>query len=263
MFTFTKLGTMGRFGNQLFQIAATIGVAVRHDDQYVFPRWNHAGFFAQPLRQTGRTLRPDLTITQIGFDFRDIRITAEGKTEALIDLVGYYQSERFFLHCADLIQAQFAPSAAMCEGIDRAYGHLLTHSCTCAVVVRRGDYAQYPLYFPMQPPEFYLRAIARFPAETRFIVSSDDVEWCRAHLSARDIVFLPLDDDLDWIRNFFVTTRCHHAIISNTSFGWWIGWLMPNPAKQVIAPARWFGPALDYLDTSDVLPPGWQTEALG
>jgi hypothetical protein len=263
MFTFTKLGTMGRFGNQLFQIAATIGIASRNNDQYVFPKWDHAGYFSRPLPQTRRVLRPDLTLTQIGFDFRDISFGARGKTDTLIDLIGYYQSEKFFAHCAETVIAQFTPSASMLAAVESVYGEWLRHDSTCAVVVRRGDYAQYPLYFPMQPPEFYQRAMARFPADTRFVVTSDDPEWCREHLSAPDMVILPLERDGDWIRNFFAGTRCRHTITSNTSFGWWIAWLNPHADKRVIVPARWFGPALDHLDTSDLAPAGWETEAAG
>lgn len=37
MFTFKKLGRYGRIGNQMFQIASTIGIAIKHNDTFAFP----------------------------------------------------------------------------------------------------------------------------------------------------------------------------------------------------------------------------------
>jgi hypothetical protein len=39
MVTFTQLGRHGEFGNQLFQIAATIGHAFKSNQEYMFPLW--------------------------------------------------------------------------------------------------------------------------------------------------------------------------------------------------------------------------------
>lgn len=259
MFTFTKLGTMGRFGNQLFQVAATIGMATRHDSTYIFPTWEPAAHFARQLPQSKRALQPDFALSQIAFSYRDIRIEAAGGRDTLIDLVGYFQSEKFFGHCADTIRAQFAPRADMLESIQIAYGRQMDNEPTCAVVIRRGDYAQYPMHFPMQPRAFYMRAMETFDRDTLFVVSSDDIEWCKENITATRMLLLPLVRPDDWIRNFFVGTLCRDVITSNTSFGWWVAWLNQNPDKRVIAPQPWFGPALEYLDTVDVLPPTWET----
>ena len=40
--TFSQLGRYGRFGNQLFQIASTIGIAKKLRYNFAFPKWiNH------------------------------------------------------------------------------------------------------------------------------------------------------------------------------------------------------------------------------
>src|ERR1700722_13371875 len=46
------LGEMGRFGNQLFQIAATIGIARRNGCSFVFPIWPYARYFEFPIPQS-------------------------------------------------------------------------------------------------------------------------------------------------------------------------------------------------------------------
>ena len=42
MVTFAQLGRYGRLGNQMFQVASTIGIAKANGYDYVFPEWvNH------------------------------------------------------------------------------------------------------------------------------------------------------------------------------------------------------------------------------
>ena len=69
-------------------------------------------------------------------------------------------------------------------------------------------------------------------------------------------VYLPQDE---WWLNFFLGTMCRHAIISNTTFGWWIAWLNVSPGNRVVAPRRWHGPALEHFGTADLIPSRWIT----
>ena len=39
--TFSKLGIAGRMGNQIFQCAAAIGLALRNNDHFIFPHWEY------------------------------------------------------------------------------------------------------------------------------------------------------------------------------------------------------------------------------
>ena len=43
--TFTKLGNYGRLGNQLFQLASTISIAVDQGHDYIFPPWEYEKYF--------------------------------------------------------------------------------------------------------------------------------------------------------------------------------------------------------------------------
>ena len=49
MLTYHKIGKNGRFGNQLFQIAATIGIALSCGDTYGFAKWDYQDYFINKL----------------------------------------------------------------------------------------------------------------------------------------------------------------------------------------------------------------------
>ena len=254
MFTFTKLGQFGAFGNQLFEVAATIGIARKHGQDFIFPEWAHGSYFREPVPQTTCKIDPDLVIGQLCFHYLDIQIATS--PSCLIDLRGHFQSERFFLNAHELVRAHFAPHPSIAGQIMELHGETLSHESPCIIVARRGDYAQFPHQHPMLPADYYARAMSLFPPDTRYIVTSDDIEWCRANVRAANITYLP---QKEWRLNFFIGTMCRHAIISNTTFGWWIAWLNAHPDKRVIAPKPWFGPGLARLRTDDLLPPDWIT----
>jgi hypothetical protein len=59
MITFLKLGEFGRLGNQLFQIASTIGIAAKNNTSYVFPTWKYSHFFENEIPQSDEIIVQD------------------------------------------------------------------------------------------------------------------------------------------------------------------------------------------------------------
>jgi hypothetical protein len=116
---------------------------------------------------------------------------------------------------------------------------------SCFVHVRRGDY----LYWPS--PEFpaaldadwyrtqMLKAKARSDIPVRFLIFSDDPDFCRnAFGDDPDIVIVDAPSDL----SFLAMSRCQAGILSASTFSWWAAKLasvdQPGP---FIAPRYWFG----------------------
>ena len=54
-----------------------------------------------------------------------------------------------------------------------------------------------------------------------FIVTSDDMAWCRTHLSGEDIKMAPPASPSTHIA---LLGSCDHVIMSTGTFGWWGGW---------------------------------------
>jgi glycosyl transferase family 11 len=89
----------------------------------------------------------------------------------------------------------------------------------------------------------------------RFLVFSDDLEWCRSQEwgpGARII------EPLGPIEQLAQTIACEHHVMANSTFSWWGAWLNPDPGKVVVAPSMWFGKKYqEEFDTRDLFPEGW------
>jgi len=257
MVTFKELGRWGRLGNQLFQIACTIGHAITHGTDAVFPAWgDYSQHFDHHLNES---LNPDDVSIEYGepsFEYRQIPFFEN------MSLLGCFQSERYFEHCQDEIRRQFVPAEHIHRELDTQFSNLLDNRMTCGLHVRRGDYLQNYSSHPPCPLDYYERAMNHFGKNFDFIVCSDDIEWCKKNFKGDNLHFVDPTEPVDYVRaavcDLFLMSWSKHNIISNSSFSWWSAWLNDNPQKQVIAPQRWFGPRLARYNTDDLIPKDWQ-----
>ncbi len=184
------------------------------------------------------------------------------------ELFGYFQSEKYFAHCADEVRHYFTPHHAISELLEKGFGDLLAGK-TCSVHVRRTDYVDNPMWTDLSADDYYERAMAQFDSDSAFVIFSDDIEWCRTRFRGRATYFV---EALSAVEDLYLMSRCRGHIIANSSFSWWGAWLDPNPDKKVIAPSRWFtgrfaNPSIPYRfrsgrpdgyhDTRDLIPPAW------
>lgn len=242
MIAYPDLGKLGRLGNHLFQIAATVGAALDHGDIYGFPRWQYEGAF--PISGLGCFY----DLLPAGPVYREKRFAYDQiPYEPNLRLYGFFQSERYFKRHADFIRKLLTP-----PGVPTRDGY----DGVASLQVRRGDYFNFPDHHPILPMGYYRSAqdYLRTKGVKKFLVMSDDLAWCRDHFTASDEqVILPLDP----IDQFRLTLACEHHIMANSTFSWWTAWLDPNPEKVVIAPKLWFGPGYAHYGTEDLYAKGW------
>ena len=94
MITFLKLEKKGNIGNQLFQIASTIGVALANNHTYAFPSWTYAKFFKNSLPIVDLDERQNfIKYYEEKFEFYTIKFN---DLNATYDLEGWFQSELYF-----------------------------------------------------------------------------------------------------------------------------------------------------------------------
>ena len=114
----------------------------------------------------------------------------------------------------------------------------------------------YPNHHPVCSLDYYMDSIShlefQYP-EIKFIVFSDDPDWCRSNFNEDKFIMCDINDHYI---EMCAMSLCDDNIIANSSFSWWGAWLNQKEDKTVIAPSRWFGHMIPK-DTSDVYCNKW------
>ncbi len=237
MLTYSSLGHFGRLGNQMWQIASTIGIAKKNNLNYCFPHWDYQDYFAHRLPENYPNSLNRVTEKSSAYS----PITLDDNTNW--DLYGYFQSYKYFEHCQEDIRYFFEPL----EGYNCMGG--------TAIHVRRGDYLSLSHIHLNLTMSYYERAMNLFPYNEQFVVFSDDIAWCMQNFPhGNNIVF---GHNVSDIRDLFTMMTCKNFIIANSSYSWWGAYLGSHPEKRVIHPSRWVTnePQEVMLDR---IPKGWE-----
>ena len=246
MITFSKIGSFGRLGNQLFQISAAIGLAHKNNDVAKFKKWEYSEYFKNPINQDLNQSEILSMINERSFNYTPLMYQRNS------DLIGYFQSEKYFENCKDLIRRHFEFNDFLFEGSPVA-----GKDETCSIHIRRGDYLNLQDYHPFLGSEYYRKSIdyMRSKGINKFFIFSDDLDWCRNEFSTEDgIIYVEGNKD---IKDLALMSICKNNIIANSSFSWWGAWLNKNENKIVIAPNVWFGPAKRGVITDDLYCKNW------
>ncbi len=262
MLTFAKLGSQGRLGNQLFQIAALISLAKKNNTDYLLPQWSYQKYFPnyKPTLEEGLREKASKEWPQVGeshFEYADLTLD---RTE-FYNVTGYFQSEKNF-HDPKYIKKLFEfDDSQVMHHVKGLQGILGIPSC--GIHVRRGDYVNHPSYFNAHI-SYYRKAMGfiqdMFP-EMKFTLFSDDIPWCEA--AFKDIPFdVYFNKGNSEIQDLFFMSQCDHFICSNSTFSWWGAFLGEKPGSQVIFPSEWFkGDFAKKNNSKDVLPDRWHKGA--
>lgn len=245
MLTFTQLGRIGRFGNQAFQVASTIGIAVRNKHNFCFPvwkNWDHVERFGseEDIDIHAHLVNPlpefrnvQYQSVWVDWGYRQLGFPAQG----CYDLAGHMQSESYFKHCIDLVRHHFTFKD---EPEQNEY---------TVIHYRAGDYTHgSDTYHPRQSADYYQRAMERIPGN--YLVFSDDPR------EAREVIGSNADyvEGNDYLTDFKLMKKCKSFIGANSSFSLMAAILGNHPGKQMAFPALWFGDAAGGLSTKDLYP---------
>ena len=187
MITFNNLGNLGRLANQMFQYASLKGIARNRGFDFMIP----------PKRRSTR----DLLVRQDGTNIYDIFDLSDNNyglqvnqvcmermhtfDEELfnncpdnVDLLGYYQTHKYFQHIESEIRSDFKFQTDLFETCSDFMKDNFVYRDVISLHVRRGDYVSNPNH-PLQTVEYYQRALEMLP-NLDVIVFSDDPDWCNS-----------------------------------------------------------------------------------
>jgi len=243
MHSYSRLGTNGRLGNQMFQYAALYGLGFLRGREVGIPVTGHDLYRAFPsLSATPlETVTAEQLYREPKFEFNEGIWLCPDNT----DIDGYFQSEQYFYHCTDRIREEFR----FASGIDRLATEFLKQANPddnpiCSIHMRRGDYLQKADYHTVLGSEYYNAALSMVQQQienVKFLAFSDDVEWVKTILPPEILVVDTSENNENSpIIDMCIMSKCHVHVIANSSFSWWGAWL--SGSKAVIAPQQWFGP---------------------
>ena len=247
----------GGLGNQMFQIAATVGTSLKYGIPYGINLNNcytpNQGFTANKYTNTFfknvKTIdnqNHNTVYNEPKFSFDEI----PNQDKLLIK--GYFQSERYFLDYKNEIKNLFYISEEDKTIVNNFFNDNNIEGKKTCVHIRRGDYLKYSSFHNVCNLDYYLKAITTI-GDGSFIFVSDDINWVKENFKSENYYFVDFNNEL---LDFTLMTMCNNVVISNSSFSWWGSYLNNNENKTIISPYRWFGPK-GPKDTQDLYLKNW------
>jgi hypothetical protein len=261
----------GRFGNQLFRIGTLIGESLKKNTEYFVPReWEHCSLFPN-LKNVISVNEIKNQITSVhresNFGFHNIP-----ETNGILEIVGYYQSWKFFESYENEIRDSLSFPQ---ELIEKASSRMSKDTTKLCVHIRWGDiydrktkggHKGVENYHPVMTLQYYENAINFILSETKIdeiLVFTDNVdtkEFIEGKFEKFGIKVVYFDYSDDFINDFISQILCDHFIIANSTFSWWSSFLSKNENKIICCPKEedWFGPSYTHMDRSTLLPLNWK-----
>lgn len=247
-----------QLGNQFFEVAAAVSLALDHDAEALFPDFMaHQRDNVDNIGLNYKKIFNGLNVSQpsssIEFFYQEPYLSyAPIPYHSNMRIRGYFQSEKYFYHHKEEILPLFAPSKEIVDYLERRYSDIIHHPNTVAIHVRTGHSHK---TYPLNGREYVEKALALFPEDSQFIVFSDNIKYCQNHLRGLRPKMRFIQEKKHYYA-FYLMSMCKHQIISNSTFSWWAAYLNKNPEKIVVAPSKWFLPD-SGLYNADIIPEGW------
>ena len=260
---FNHLGQLGQLGNQMFQYAATKGVASKLDVPFMIP--NHRVLFDDGIgnkytillfdafKLTSAslfgTLPTENYVQENGFSFNKDLFKIDNTENC--SLYGFFQTEKYFKHIEKQIRKDFTFKDEIkdeCDDLIKQFTNPI------ALHIRRGDFIWNNKNHPPLSLDYYKSALELFDSDREVIIFSDDTEWCKEQELFADDRFAVAEGG-DQFYDLCLMSMCDDFIIANSTFSWWGAWL--GNRGKVVAPKNWFGEALSH-DTKDLYCKGWE-----
>jgi len=236
----------------MFQTAACIGYAKKYNYAWAVPYNSNESSIHKVFPSLPKTYDNPITWPRRGrgydpsmYDYVEIPHCGPN-----VLLAGFFQSYKYFEHCENevrkIFKLDYYPEYKDCVSIH----------------VRRGDYVNLVDNFDPVTPE-YISASQELFENKKFIVCSDDIEWCKQNIKG-DVEFFNGNERED----LSVLQSCGNHIISNSTFSWWSAWLSPYTDKTVVCPHNlsWYGKNNGVVVSArqrgtepakDLIPPDW------
>lgn len=256
----------GRLGNQMFQVAAAVSLAIDNNAVACFPDLikkkgdgiptNYKFIFSKL-----NSYRPK-RYSFIHKEHKNMSYSPINYKKNMC-LDGFFQSEKYFAHNKEEICNLFSPKPAIKTYLYKKYKNIIDHPNTVAIHLRAYEVEdkeksydpKLETIFPFLKTDYYFKAADLFAEDAFFIIFSDKISWAKKVLKdfSRPHIFI---ENEKYYHDFYLMSFCKHHINSPSSFSWWAAYLNKNPDKIIVTPFPWFLNS-SKLDTSSIVPNEW------
>ncbi len=253
--SYPKLGSNGRLGNQMFQIAATVGFGASLDKFVEFSPvgWNHTQLFdsyhADIFKLNEKLQSTSLNLQEqrcFWFEDNESQASLTRNKNANVAIDGYRQNIRYFTNSIPEIRRMFRISRKLKNRVKlellSAASKLAADTKLIGVHVRRGDYANHPVHDVCCVNYFilgihYFRKM--FDPNALVVIITDDKDWCKKEFEnakLENYIISPFQTEHD---DFVCLNICNFKVISNSTFAYWAAFLDNRFNSQVFVPKPW------------------------
>jgi len=227
----------GGLGNQLFMISTGLSLARDTNQKYalcsnLLSLWK-CGTGEHPTKNL-RTLYKKIDVVetcklQVLKQQCPAHVYKKLPHKKNVFLKGWFQSEKYFKHNKQLLLDTYDFSHVKPLDLDLEN--------FCSIHVRRGDFKLYDQFYYL--PEVYYENAIKKTNQSKFLVFSNDISWCKTFFGSSDqFVYM----DTDPVSSIHYMSQCGSNIIANSTFSWWGAWLNKSSDNQVVCPRVWFNP---------------------
>jgi len=265
-FGYSMLGKMGELGNQMFQYATLYALCNDRGCEGLVPDTDIELYSAFPNLSLKKCSKKEmLENLQWVYDHPESFDFAYNKNVKMLqskaDLRGYFQSVLYFINHRKSIVNEFQFREDIKTVCTKEYNRIANEAKTedlCVIHFRRGDYLEKSqFHYNLNWQNYYVEALSsmlKSKPNMRFVVFSDDYQWCRENVPT-DFIFHNMKDQY---HDLCLMSMFQNHIIANSSFSWWGAYLSGDAwSTNVIAPAIWFGPQ-GPKNWNTIYCPGWQ-----
>lgn len=251
----------GRLGNQFFEVAAALSLAMDHNVEAYFPDFKLKKTEGVPVyaekvffrvNQNKPPSKPFYTYAE-NADFIYYPIPYKPR----IKLHGYFQSELYFKHNWAKIRPYLEASDSIKTYLNEKYPYIINHPHTVGLHIRdyNNENAWLSNVFWALDEDYVLRAMDQFEEGALFVVFSDNMDRAKQILAHTYRPLIYIEDEKDY-HDLYLMSFMKHQIISNSTFSWWAAYLNDNPDKKVVAPKKWFKPTY-HVKSDYIIPDSW------
>ena len=236
----------GRLGNMMFAYASLVGIAWKSGRTPALPV-NH---FLRSMFYIRAAVLPQkmssvIALSESRAGAYDGAIEQFRSDIELLELVGYFQSWRYFVNIEHEIRAEFTFRGHLAVSVDTFLQSAITANygpkvhrrdvILIGIHVRVTDMASEANIergYSIATPDYFTAAMQvyqnSFPHERLlYILATDDEKWCRNNFPYKSsgkspIVHTAVGPD---VQDLALLAACNHTIITVGSFGWWAAWL--------------------------------------